>query len=160
MMESTCVKKYVGISRRKIARLARECVREDVAKVRSRLMFLPQKASRELLKAVLSAAGNYQVKNPTGNTDELLVKHIFVDVGPSMKRMMPRARGKADRIVKRSCHIRVILTDGKMISDVSETTKTAKNTSNKDLKKPKLEGKEAENKKASLPKKVGDKTKG
>ncbi|EDL50675.1 50S ribosomal protein L22, partial [Vibrio mediterranei AK1] len=43
--------------------------------------------------------------------DDLSVAKIFVDEGPIMKRIMPRAKGRADRILKRSCHITVVVAD-------------------------------------------------
>lgn len=111
-MEVTATKKYVGISRRKIARLANECKAKRIADVKAKLNFFPQQAARELFKAISSAEANYQFKNPNFNTDDLKVKNILVDQGPTMKRIMPRARGSADQIKKRSAHIKVILTDG------------------------------------------------
>ncbi len=45
--------------------------------------------------------------------EDLFIKEIFVTEGPSLKRFKPRARGKADRILKRSSHITVFVTDGK-----------------------------------------------
>ena len=110
-MEFRSLKKYVGISRRKIARLANELKGQRIDLVKGRLSMLPQKAARELYKAIVSAEHNFQFKNPNFNTDDLIVKNVHVDVGPTMKRMRPRARGSADRIAKRSCHIKVIVSD-------------------------------------------------
>ena len=45
--------------------------------------------------------------------EDLFIKEIFVTEGPTLKRFKPRARGKADRILKRSSHITVFVTDGK-----------------------------------------------
>ena len=45
------------------------------------------------------------------NIDDLKVAKIFVDEGPSMKRVMPRAKGRADRILKRTSHITVVVSD-------------------------------------------------
>jgi large subunit ribosomal protein L22 len=112
-MNSTAIKKYIGISNRKIARLANECVRKPLGAVKPKLTLLPQHAARQLWKAIRSAEANFQFKNPNFNTDDLFVKSILVEQGPTMKRMKPRARGSADVIKKRSSHIRVVLTDGK-----------------------------------------------
>ena len=110
-MISQATKKYVGISRRKIARLSNEFKNKKVFLTKAKLSFLPQKAARVLYQAIKSAESNFQFKNPNYNTDDLTVKSILVDVGPTLKRMRPRARGSADVIKKRSCHIKVILTD-------------------------------------------------
>lgn len=112
-MESKSTKKYVGISPRKIARLAKECVNKNLKSIKPKLSFLPQHAARELYKTLCSAEANFQVKNPNFNTDDLIVKSVLVNMGPTMKRMLPRARGSADVVKKKSAHIYVVLTDGK-----------------------------------------------
>ncbi len=136
-MEAIALKKYVGISRRKIARLARECIRLTVSESKMSLMILPQKAARELLKTILSASSNYQTKNPNANVEELKVKHIYVDKGPTMKRMLPRAKGRADRIFKRSSHIKVVLTDGNENQGKKQNLKQEK-SKKQNLKKEKI----------------------
>ncbi|QCI26129.1 50S ribosomal protein L22 [Buchnera aphidicola] len=61
----------------------------------------------KLLKsAVANAEHNYGI-----DVHNLIIKKIFVDSGPVMKRMMPRAKGRSDRILKRTSHITVILSD-------------------------------------------------
>lgn len=101
------------MSRRKIARLARECVNKKLAYVKPRLAVLPQEASVQLGKTIRSAEANFQQKNPNANTDDLIVKTISITVGPTFRRLLPRSRGSADEIRKRSAHIYVVLTDGK-----------------------------------------------
>lgn len=113
-MESFAEKKYIRMSRRKIARIARECVNKKLGYVKPRLAVLPQEASVQLWKTIRSAEANYQHKNPNANTDDLVVKSISVNVGPTIRRLLPRARGSADEIRKRSAHIQVVLTDGKV----------------------------------------------
>ncbi|MCE1731874.1 50S ribosomal protein L22, partial [Enterobacter hormaechei] len=49
--------------------------------------------------------------NEGADIDDLNVAKIFVDEGPTMKRIMPRAKGRADRILKRSSHITVVVAD-------------------------------------------------
>ena len=110
-MTSQSTKKYLGISRRKVARLAVEIKKDKVVLAKAKLLALPQKAARELYKTLHSAEANFLVKNQNFNTDDLIVKNILVDVGPTAKRFRPRARGSADRIKKKSCHIKVILSD-------------------------------------------------
>lgn len=71
------------------------------------LTHLPKAASDPVLKAINSAAANAEVKDMSRK--DLFVAEIFADQGPSLKRVIPRARGSADRILKRSSHITVIL---------------------------------------------------
>ena len=56
---------------------------------------------------LLSAIANAEHNEGIDDIDELVVSTTFVDEGRSLKRMLPRAKGRADRIVKRSCHITV-----------------------------------------------------
>ena len=68
----------------------------------------PKAASEILIKLINSAAANAEHNNNMSRSD-LVVAEIFADVGPTLKRKMPRARGRADRILKRTSHITVIL---------------------------------------------------
>lgn len=68
-----------------------------------------QKGARFLLKTVESAVANVLHHHSNTDEDELYIKELYVDEGPSQKRMWARARGRADRIIKRSAHISVIL---------------------------------------------------
>lgn len=111
-MEASSLKKYVRISRRKIGRLARELSGLRLVQAKAKMAILPQESARQLFKALRSAEANYQVKNPNFNTDNLVVKSAVVEVGPTISRMLPRARGSADMLKKRSAHIRVVVSDG------------------------------------------------
>ena len=103
------LKKYVGISRRKIARLAEEVKGKNIVIAKAKLSTLPQHAARELLKTIRSAEGNFLFKNQNYNTDQLSVSGIAVKQGPTLKRIRPRARGSANVIHRRSCHIEVVV---------------------------------------------------
>ena len=69
------------------------------------------KKAAELVKKVLMSAISNAEHNEGADIDELSVSRIFVDEGPTMKRWRPRARGRADRILKRTCHITVTVSD-------------------------------------------------
>ena len=69
---------------------------------------LPKAASTPILKVMNSAAANAE-HNLNLSKKDLFVCEIFADQGPTMKRVMPRARGSADRVLKRMSHITVIL---------------------------------------------------
>jgi len=111
-MESKAITKYVRRSPDKIRGIANEIRGMVVSDAVAYLEHLPNKGSVSLRKTILSASANAVVKNPDINTDNLMIKELLVDQGPSFKRIKPRARGRADRIVKRTAHIKVVLTDG------------------------------------------------
>lgn len=72
---------------------------------------MPQKAAVEVARTIKSAAANAE-NNLHMSPEDLVVKTIFVDEGPAMKRMSPRARGRANVIRRRTSHITVIVDDG------------------------------------------------
>jgi large subunit ribosomal protein L22 len=74
------------------------------------LTYSPKKGA-EIIKKVLDSAIANAEHNEGADVDELKVTTIFVDEGVTMKRISPRAKGKADRIFKRSCHITVKVAD-------------------------------------------------
>lgn len=74
------------------------------------LTFSPKKGAAIVKKVLESAIANAE-HNEGADIDELKVSTIFVDEGMTMKRIMPRAKGRADRILKRTCHITVKVAD-------------------------------------------------
>lgn len=103
--------KWVRISPRK-ARLVVEHIRgRTVPEARTVLAFTDRAAAREVEKLLRSAVANAEANhNLIG--DDLVVKAAFVDEGPVLKRWRARARGRAARIRKRTCHITVTLVPG------------------------------------------------
>ena len=75
------------------------------------LNFSNKKASEIIVKVLNSAIANAE-NNNGADIDELYVSEIFVDAGPTMKRIKPRARGRADRIIKRSSHVTIAVSEG------------------------------------------------
>ncbi len=67
--------------------------------------------SADLMKKVLESAIANAEHNEGADIDELRVAKVFVDEGPTMKRIQPRAKGRANRILKRSSHITVCVSD-------------------------------------------------
>ncbi|OGT41928.1 MAG: 50S ribosomal protein L22 [Gammaproteobacteria bacterium RIFCSPHIGHO2_12_FULL_40_19] len=97
-----------GISAQK-ARLVADQIRGLSAESAVELLqFSPKKAAKLVKKVVDSAIANAE-ENEGVDLDDLVVKTIFVDEGPVMKRFHARARGRGNQILKRSCHITVIL---------------------------------------------------
>nr|CAA6829520.1 MAG: LSU ribosomal protein L22p (L17e) [uncultured Thiotrichaceae bacterium] len=74
------------------------------------LAFSPKKGAAMLKKVLESAIANAE-HNDGADVDELSVKRVFVDQGPTMKRIRPRAKGRANRILKRTSHITVTVGD-------------------------------------------------
>ena len=75
------------------------------------LAFSPKKAAKIIKKVLESAIANAE-NNDGADVDELKVSSVFVDEGMSLKRIKPRAKGSADRITKRTCHITVKVAEG------------------------------------------------
>ncbi|WP_114418044.1 50S ribosomal protein L22 [Marinospirillum perlucidum] len=93
------------------ARLVADQVRgKKVADALNLLAFSPKKAATLVKKVLESAIANAE-HNEGADIDELRVSTIMVDEGMTMKRIKPRAKGRADRILKRTCHITVKVAD-------------------------------------------------
>ena len=111
-MQTQAVLKFVRLSPKK-ARFVADLVRgKKVDEAVNILKYSPQRAARIIKKVLESAIANAE-NNQGADVDELKVKHITVDEGPRMKRIRPRAKGRADRILKRTSHIIVRVGDGK-----------------------------------------------
>jgi len=110
-MEVAARLKGARISAQK-ARLVADQVRGmPVEEALSLLEFSPKKAAHIVKKVLDSAIANAE-NNEGADVDELKVSSVYVDEGMTMKRLRPRAKGRADRILKRSCHITVKVADG------------------------------------------------
>lgn len=105
-METTAKLRGARLSAQK-ARLVADQIRgkgvEDALDI---LKFSPKKGAAIIKKVLESAIANAE-HNEGADIDELKVSTVFVDEGMTMKRIMPRAKGRADRILKRTCHITV-----------------------------------------------------
>ena len=105
-MEVTAKLKGARIAAQK-ARLVADQIRgESVESALEVLQFSKKKAAAILKKIVESAVANAE-HNDGLDVDELIISAVYVDEGMTMKRIRPRAKGRADRILKRSCHITV-----------------------------------------------------
>jgi large subunit ribosomal protein L22 len=105
-MEVVAKYKYAHISPQK-ARLVADQIRGlQVAKAVDLLNFSVKKAAKLVKKVLDSAIANAE-HNQGADIDELKVSTIHVDEGPTLKRMHARARGRGARILKRTCHITV-----------------------------------------------------
>jgi large subunit ribosomal protein L22 len=102
------VAKYLRFSAPK-GRLVVDLIRgKKVLDAATALAFSDRNAAREVMKVLKSAVSNAE-NNHGLRADELYVSAAFVDEGPTFKRWKPRARGRVDRINKRTCHITVVV---------------------------------------------------
>ena len=109
-MEVSAKLKGAQISAQK-ARLVADQVRgRHVDEALDLLEFSPKKASKLIKKLLDSAIANAE-NNEGADVDELVISSVFVDEGRTMKRLRPRAKGRADRIFKRSCHITLMVSN-------------------------------------------------
>ena len=109
-MEDSAKLKGAQISAQK-ARLVADQVRgRHVDEALDLLEFSPKKASKLVKKLLDSAIANAE-NNEGADVDELVISSVFVDEGRTMKRLRPRAKGRADRIFKRSCHITLMVSN-------------------------------------------------
>lgn len=93
------------------ARLVADQVRGKPVEDALNLLSFSTKKAAAIVKKVLDSAIANAEHNEGADIDELRVSTIFVDEGMTMKRIKPRAKGRADRILKRSCHITVKVAD-------------------------------------------------
>lgn len=108
MMEARAIARHISISPRK-ARQVVDLIRgKDVEEALAILRFTPKGGSPIVEKVVRSAMANAE-NNFDMDVDSLYVAECYVDQGPTLKRIRPRARGMANRIRKRTSHITVIL---------------------------------------------------
>ncbi|AMM40282.1 Ribosomal protein L22, bacterial-type [Candidatus Desulfofervidus auxilii] len=107
-METRAVAKYVRISPHKVRLVTNILVGKKVAEALGILKFTPKRAAKVVEKTIKSAVANAE-QHPDVDVDNLYVKQIYADPGPILKRIRPRAVGRAYRIRKRTSHIVVIL---------------------------------------------------
>ena len=102
--------KWVRVSPRKARVVAQHIRGRSVPEARTVLAFTARAAAREIEKVLRSAVANAEANHGLVG-DELVVGHAYVDEGPTLKRWRPRARGRAARIRKRTCHVTVVLAE-------------------------------------------------
>lgn len=109
-MEVKAVYKNARISPKKMRDVAREIQGMPVGMAADVLKYTPKKGALLLTKTLKSAVANAE-NNFELAADTLVVSSVRVDDGPTYKRSMPRARGSANRILRRTSHITVIVSD-------------------------------------------------
>jgi large subunit ribosomal protein L22 len=114
-LEAKAVEKYIKMSPRKIKYVIDIVKKKSVEQAVGLLSVTPKGAAVHVKKAIQSAAANAteNFKDYKVAEDDLFIKEIFVTQGPTQKRFKPRAKGRADRVLKKSAHITVFVSDGK-----------------------------------------------
>lgn len=109
-MEVNATAKYIRIAPRKL-RIVLNLIRgKKVADAFAILKFTPKVGSEVVEKVLRSAVANAEHNNDM-NVDNLFVSTCFVDQGPTLKRIHPRSRGQAFKILKRSSHVTVCVSE-------------------------------------------------
>ncbi len=101
--------RFVRISPSKVRRVARIVRKKPYPEAMAALDILPHKGARLIKKVLKSAVSNALYKNDKLDENTLYVKSLQVLEGPRMKRIWVRARGRADQLQKRLCHIAVVI---------------------------------------------------
>ncbi len=107
-MEARATAKYIRIAPRKAGQVADVVRGKNVNEALAILKYTPRGAAPVIAKVVKSAMANAE-NNYNMDVDKLYVAEVFANQGPTMKRFMPRAMGRATTIRKRTSHIEVVL---------------------------------------------------
>lgn len=109
-MEVTAITKGVRMSAQKMREVVRQIQGLPALHAQAVLAAVPRKSAREVAKTLKSAIANAENNNSI-RPEALRVKEAVAGAGPTIKRFIPKARGSAGPILKRSCQIRIVLTD-------------------------------------------------
>lgn len=112
MQQAKAIARYVRISPRKVRQVVDLVRGKKVSDALAILQFTPKGATEPVTKVLQSAVANAE-HNYEMDADALFVKEIYVDEGPTLKRIKPRAMGRADQIRKRTSHITVVVGEKK-----------------------------------------------
>lgn len=109
-MKVQAITKRVRMSPRKVREVTRQIQGLNALEAQAILSMIPRKSAFFVNKTLKSALANAE-NNHEARTEALTVQEAVVGDAPTMKRWIPKARGSAGRILKRSCHIKITLTD-------------------------------------------------
>ena len=112
-MEAVAKVRHIRVTPQKARRVVNLIRGKQATEAMAILKFAPQAASEPIFKLVQAAVANARVKADASNTsfdeEDLIVSAAFVDEGTTLKRFMPRAQGRAFKILKRTSHITVVV---------------------------------------------------
>ena len=106
-MVAQAVSKYIRISGRKVNKYGSTVRNLSYKEARAALSHTPAHGAKVLGNVIQSAVSNLMAKSKNIDEDTITIDKIIVNEGPTLKRWKPRARGRADRIRKRTCHISI-----------------------------------------------------
>ena len=116
-MQVQAILKNVRMSAQKMREVVRQIQGLPAAEAQAILLFVPRKGARLVHKTLTSAMANaedlkmHKEEYKSLNTGALVVKEALAQTASTMKRFTPKARGSAGPILKRSCHIKIVLSD-------------------------------------------------
>jgi large subunit ribosomal protein L22 len=112
-VEAKAQTRYLRVTAQKARRVVNLVRGQNATEAAASLKFQPQAVAEPVRKLIESAIANARVKADAAgerfDERELVISEIYVDEGPSMKRIRPRAQGRANRIIKRTSHITVVV---------------------------------------------------
>jgi large subunit ribosomal protein L22 len=112
-MEATAKLRYLRITPRKVRIVANLIRGKNVSAALAQLTFVEKRAAEPLAKLLRSAVANAEqaAKDKAFDADLLTVKELMIDQGPSLRRFMPRAMGRAFKVLKKTSHISLTISD-------------------------------------------------
>ncbi len=110
-MTSKANLRHLRLAPRKVRAVADLVRGRPVGEALSMLRFTPKAAARPVSKLLRSAVANAEHSGKDVDVDRLVVATITVDQGPSLRRFMPRAMGRASKVLKKTSHVQVTLSD-------------------------------------------------
>lgn len=120
-MEARAVHRHIGIPATKVRQVIDLIRGKPVEEALAILQFSPRLAARIVEKTLRSAIANATVRDeeeeadapPPVDVEELFIHRVYADQGRTLKRLRPRARGAANRILKRQSHLTIVVSDGR-----------------------------------------------
>jgi large subunit ribosomal protein L22 len=110
-MEARAIARFVRVSPTKVDRVLRHIRGLPVERAQELLAYSPRPIAKQIGKVLTSAVANATNREPGTSPDQLFVKHAVADAGPTLKRIQPRAQGRAFRILKRMTHITIVVAE-------------------------------------------------
>jgi len=123
-MEATAKLRYLRITPRKVRVVANLIRGKNVSAALAQLTFVEKRAAEPLAKLLRSAVANAEqaAKDQNLDVDQLTVKELMIDQGPSLRRFMPRAMGRAFKVLKKTSHISLTISDESLEKRASRAT--------------------------------------
>lgn len=111
-MEAYAITRYIRISAYKVRRVLGIIKGKDANEAKEILKVTPGLSAKKILKTLDSAVANFKQKNTSVREEEISVsKKSAINEGPIMKRVISRSQGRAEQIMKRTCHIKIVVTN-------------------------------------------------